>query len=304
MITQVVLPKFTKTMTQGVIRTWKVEEGQGVVPGDVLAEIETDTAVMELEAAGSGFLRHILIAEGSAVKAGTIVAVIGDLDDNTGPTVKEAMRLQKLAQNDQDSSRPATYAKSKTPRGKEELVSTRKARTARLPESSPTSLEEEALIVESVEIIGSSPQSSTTRRVEQKPQNGVLEPTVTVAEETLEVIGDLLEDARESVDEFQDGLVETPTQDSNGPPQFTLTTEISMADGERLRGQMIEIQQTTLSLTTLYVRAAALACSRLPEFQAACFGDEKGSIDIGMAITVEDRLLHSGHQGLWKKKYR
>ena len=95
MITRVTMPKFTKHMTHGTILMWKREEGEAVTQGDVIADIETETAIMELEAHGSGFLRHILATEGSVVKTGTMLAIIGDLDDDTEAILKEAVKHQK-----------------------------------------------------------------------------------------------------------------------------------------------------------------------------------------------------------------
>ena len=56
MATRVVMPKLTDTMEEGVVLGWKKHEGDQVAAGDVLAEIETDKAVMDLEAFGSGTL--------------------------------------------------------------------------------------------------------------------------------------------------------------------------------------------------------------------------------------------------------
>ena len=63
-----------------------------------------------------------------------------------------------------------------------------------------------------------------------------------------------------------------------------------MAESEQLRDQMMEIQQTTLSLTTLYVRATALALLRHRDFQKNCLGSN-GSIDIGIGIFMNDRVI-------------
>jgi len=82
MISRVVMPKLTDTMEEGVVVTWKKEEGDPVMAGDVLAEIETDKAVVDLEAFGSGFIRRILADEGETVKAGTLIAIIGELDED------------------------------------------------------------------------------------------------------------------------------------------------------------------------------------------------------------------------------
>ena len=71
MITRVVMPKLTDTMEEGVLVAWKKHEGDSVVAGDVLAEIETDKAVMDLEAFGSGILRRLLVNEGDTTASGS-----------------------------------------------------------------------------------------------------------------------------------------------------------------------------------------------------------------------------------------
>ncbi len=89
MITRVVMPKLTDTMEEGVLVTWKKEENDVVSAGDVLAEIETDKAVMDLEAFGSGLLRKKLASEGETVKAGALIAVIAESDEDIESALSE-----------------------------------------------------------------------------------------------------------------------------------------------------------------------------------------------------------------------
>src|SRR5438094_4133654 len=76
------MPKLTDTMEEGVVIKWKKREGDVVGSGDVLAEIETDKAVMDLEAFSSGTLRRVLVNEGTTVKAGALIAVIAEPDED------------------------------------------------------------------------------------------------------------------------------------------------------------------------------------------------------------------------------
>ena len=303
MITRVVMPKYTEAMTQSVILAWKMDEGEAVVPGDILAEIETDTAVMELEAAGSGFLRHILINEGTSVKAGTVVAVIGDLDDDIGPTLKESIKLQKMAKIDPKTPRMTSLPRNKPQPRKDESIPLRKSRTF-TPSSSASSNRMKETVPEQPEEDARRPASQSRKHlVEEKRQSAVIEEATPVVEEVLDVVEEILEETGAPVSEIEDRLSEMSTRDPDYAPHFHLTTEVSMAEAERLREQMMDIQQTTLSLTTLYVRAAALVFSRQPEFQTSCLGYEKGMVDIGISITEEDRLLtplikNCGHKNI------
>jgi len=76
MASRVVMPKLTDTMEEGLIIKWYKQEGDKVESGDVLAEIETDKAVMDLEAYASGVMRKILAPAEAKVPAGALIAVI------------------------------------------------------------------------------------------------------------------------------------------------------------------------------------------------------------------------------------
>ena len=77
MANQIVMPKMSDTMEEGVVVKWLKREGDRVASGDALAEIETDKAVLELEATTAGVLRKILAQEDSKVPVGQLLAVIG-----------------------------------------------------------------------------------------------------------------------------------------------------------------------------------------------------------------------------------
>src|SRR5262245_5099479 len=77
-MTDVLMPRLSDTMTEGVLSQWLKDEGAPVHRGDVLAEIETDKATMELEAYDEGVLERHLVAPGTTVPIGQPIAVIGD----------------------------------------------------------------------------------------------------------------------------------------------------------------------------------------------------------------------------------
>src|SRR6266550_6593135 len=82
MATKVVMEALSPTMEEGRLVKWNKNEGDQVKSGDVLAEVETDKAVMELVARGDGVLRKRLANEGDASPVGTLLAVIGTADEN------------------------------------------------------------------------------------------------------------------------------------------------------------------------------------------------------------------------------
>src|SRR4051812_19158700 len=90
MATKVVMEALSPTMEEGRLVKWNKNEGDQIKSGDVLAEVETDKAVMELVARGDGVLRKRLANEGDASPVGTLLAVIGAPDENIDSIVGAA----------------------------------------------------------------------------------------------------------------------------------------------------------------------------------------------------------------------
>ncbi|HMJ19644.1 MAG TPA: biotin/lipoyl-containing protein, partial [Gemmatimonadaceae bacterium] len=90
MATKVTMEALSPTMEEGRLVKWNKNEGDAVKSGDVLAEVETDKAVMELVARGDGVLRKRLANEGDASPVGTLLAVIGTADENIDSIVGAA----------------------------------------------------------------------------------------------------------------------------------------------------------------------------------------------------------------------
>ena len=82
MATKVVMEALSPTMEEGRLTKWLKNEGDAVKSGDVLAEVETDKAIMDLVARGDGILRKRLANEGDASPVGTLIAVIAPADEN------------------------------------------------------------------------------------------------------------------------------------------------------------------------------------------------------------------------------
>lgn len=76
MSTEVILPKWGLTMEDGTVVAWHVGEGERVVEGQVIAEVETEKVENELEAPCAGVVAQILVQEDETVDVGTVLAVI------------------------------------------------------------------------------------------------------------------------------------------------------------------------------------------------------------------------------------
>ena len=107
MATKVVMEALSPTMEEGRLVKWLKNEGDAVKSGDVLAEVETDKAVMELVARGDGVLRKRLANEGDASPVGTLLAVIGAPDENIDSVVASAGAPAAAAKTPAGQTAPA-----------------------------------------------------------------------------------------------------------------------------------------------------------------------------------------------------
>src|ERR1044071_4620502 len=97
-VSKVVMPKLSDQMETGKIIKWLKQEGDRVQAGDILAEVETDKADVEMEAVGAGVLRKIRVAAGGAAPVGGLIGVIAEPGDDINATALAAH--DRLAERD------------------------------------------------------------------------------------------------------------------------------------------------------------------------------------------------------------
>ena len=113
------MPKLSDTMTEGTLIKWHKKVGDSVEIGDILAEVETDKATMEMEAFDEGTLTEILIQEGEKAPIGGILAVLDGDDSASGGSPQAAPAKQEAAAEDKPgqatAAEPKAEAKSSAP---------------------------------------------------------------------------------------------------------------------------------------------------------------------------------------------
>ena len=111
MATEIFLPAMSPTMEEGTLAKWLVKVGEVVKPGQVIAEIETDKATMELEVDDGGVVLDLLIPAGSdAVKVGTPIARIGEAGEQNLPSPPEGEGARATARAGEGSTAPVPSA--------------------------------------------------------------------------------------------------------------------------------------------------------------------------------------------------
>ena len=102
------MPRLSDTMEEGLVAKWLKKVGDKIEEGDILAEIETDKAVMEFESFHEGVLLYIGINEGESAKVDTLLAIIG----NKGENIEEILKESKASAETKSSETPAVEEKA------------------------------------------------------------------------------------------------------------------------------------------------------------------------------------------------
>lgn len=271
MASRVVMPKLSDTMEEGVLLAWKKHEGDQVQAGEVLAEIETDKAVMDLEAFASGILRKILVQGGETVPSGTLIGVIGEPDEDITAALTDTIAVAPAAgSSTKATTAPSTGAVTATPTRAEGVH----------PIASPRAK-----------------AFATQRGIDLSTMTGT-GPGGRIVE------GDVLKVAPATpamppgtdhpLSQMRKAIARATTQSKAPVPHFYLTIEVDMEQAEHLRDQVKQSRQSHPSITDLLIKAAGLALTRHPEINVSYSGEairRHTSIDIGLAVGMEDGLM-------------
>jgi pyruvate dehydrogenase E2 component (dihydrolipoamide acetyltransferase) len=279
MASRVIMPKLTDSMEEGVVVKWRKAEGERVESGDVLAEIETDKAVMDLEAFGSGTLRKILVPEGTTVASGTLIGIIAEPDEDIQTLSKEPPGSAPKPAASTGPRQAVSHAA-----GQAETVS-----TAPSPASEATASPRVRTLarehgVDLGQVKGSGPGGRIIERdiealvpkqetqAPARPQSGVQEVPLS---------------------QMRKAVARITTQSKAPIPHFYVTIEVDMAAGLAIVEES-KSSGSPVSINHLIIAASARALRQHPGVNAAFAGDVIrlfSSIDIGMAVSVEDGLI-------------
>jgi len=307
MATKVHMEALSPTMEEGQVVKWLKAEGDEVSNGEVLAEIETDKATMELVARGDGVLRRILLAEGSTAPVGDVIAVIAAADEDISDVAGEEGAPKKAGKEKvSESKEDGDEAKDNDDESRPDLVEEGDSAVAKSEESSgrvkasPVArrlAEEEGLELKSIE--GSGPGGRIVKRdveraAREAPAAGTDKPSFAprfVAPESEEDYQDLpLSQMRKTIAKR---LVE-----SIGPvPHFFLTVDVNMERAVEARkkvNDLLEPEGVKVSFNDIVLKATASALRKHPECNAHWGGDhirQFNRVHLGVAVAIEDGLI-------------
>ncbi len=321
MSTDVVMPKLSDTMEEGKILKWLKQVGETIAPGDVIAEVETDKADMELEASEGGVLRAIQVPEGESAAVGTVIAVL-DADgagparsDDGEPKAKRqpakaapapsarttgpepAREAPSEATTNVDEDAPAAAPRpedrpSRAPAGAVRLASTPSTRADVKASPAARALAEERGI-DLADVRGSGPagrivsddvaSAAPSARGSRGRAPGAARDAAPVAE-------------RHELSRMRQSIARRMSEAAREIPHFAVRAEIDMSDAVRLKAALEKSDAfpVPVTYTHMVLMAAARALTRHPRLNASYRDgalEVHGEVNLGMAVAVDDGLI-------------
>jgi pyruvate dehydrogenase E2 component (dihydrolipoamide acetyltransferase) len=300
MATKVVMEALSPTMEEGRLVKWNKNEGDAVKSGDVLAEVETDKAVMELVARGDGVLRKRLANEGDASPVGTLLAVIAAPDENIDSIIGSATPAPAGAAASPQSgqaaqgqgSAGAQSGRPSAPRGNGAARPGAPSPALGRQRSSPLArrlASEKGVQLGAIQ--GTGPGGRIVKRdIENARAKGGAGRSA--AAERLATEGDFKDIPLTQIRK----TIARRLAESNGPvPTFFLTAEFDATRAAEMRSQLAEMgDQYKVSFNDIVIKAVALALAEHPEVNAHWLNDkirQFNRIHVAMAVAVEDGLI-------------
>jgi pyruvate dehydrogenase E2 component (dihydrolipoamide acetyltransferase) len=316
------MPKLGFDMQEGVLIRWVKNEGENVNKGDVLAEIETDKATVEVESSASGVVRKLLVEAGSVVPVGDPIAVVGSADekiDEAPAKVAEApaekktdeQKGEELKTEPEKDSGKQKAEERKPEDGRQKAEAAPQPQPTRAPVAEAAAPVHEGPVkasplakkiardnnVDLARLQGTGPGGRVVRKdVEsalaggmQKAEGRRPEPAPTVAPVSRE-------DETIQQTKLRQAIARRMTESKTSVPHFYVTHEYKMDALMALRKQINDYlpENEKLSVNDFIIKAVALTLREFPNLNSSFAGDKvirHGAVNVGVAVAVEGGLL-------------
>ena len=256
------MPKYGLQQDNGTVVEWRVKEGDRVNKGDILLDLETDKALFEYESPESGYIRKLVAQNGEEVPVLSVIAIITDEAD-------EAIEDLTPASTDSPTEEPRQIADTA------EREPALEAPTQRIKRSPAARRRARELNIDLAAIAGTGPGGRIVLADVELAASAA--PSSATLSRMRQAIGRTMAYSKSTI------------------PHFYVATEIDMTDAEIWRKNLAETDAIKLSVTDLFVKAAADALTQYPALNASLDGDTAvivhDTVDIGLAVGTDDGLV-------------
>ena len=298
--TVVKMPKMSDTMEEGVIAQWIKKVGDKVESGDILAEVETDKATMELEAYDEGVLLYTAVPDGGSVPVDGVIAVIGEKGADYETLIKAEAAGSKPEKKEEPKSSapaassapqataqpaaPATSTASSNGRIKASPLAKKLAEEKGIDISQVTGSGDGGRIVKR-DVEDFKPSAAPAPAKAEKSGGTTISLPQVVGEERSEDI---------PVTQMRKTIARRLGESKFSAPHFYLTMEINMDKAMDARKSMNEIAPVKISFNDIVLKACAAALRQHPDINVSWMGDKMVKhhhIHIGVAMALPEGLI-------------
>jgi len=285
MAKEVRLPQLGQTMEEGTIVNCVVSVGDKVSKGDVIFEIETDKATLEMESPADGFVKYVLVSVDETVPVGAAMMVLGDKDEDVPQSFVDSLAGGGAAAPEPAAAAPAAEEK---PAAKAAAPSAPAGRILASPRAKKMAAD---MGVDLGTVTGTGPGGKITEQDVQKAAEGgggaaPAGPVVAAGEAKL---GDTIK-----LNRLQKLTAERMLKSKLEIPCFYLTVRADMTDVVALRTKMNDGGGVKVSFNDFIIKAVATGLEKYPMMMGQLAGDSiklAEAIHIGLAISVPDGLV-------------
>jgi pyruvate dehydrogenase E2 component (dihydrolipoamide acetyltransferase) len=295
-MTQITMPKLSDTMLEGTLVKWHKKTGDKISIGDVIAEVETDKATMEMEAFDEGTLTDILIPEGGVVKVGDPIATLdgGSTESAKKPAASAAAQPASAPAAPAPAAKAISSGAPSTPRPAPR-PSANGARVKASPLARKVAIERG---IDLSRLQGSGPGGRiVVADLDSAPSSSRGAQSAAPAAVKIDVpCSDA--DKRISLTGMRRTIAERLLASKTQIPHFYLTMEVDAAPLSKLRKEINAAAEAAgspkITVNDFVLLATARAAAQHPKVNAAFAGDsvvEYADVNLSVAIAVDDGLI-------------
>jgi pyruvate dehydrogenase E2 component (dihydrolipoamide acetyltransferase) len=296
----ITMPKLGFDMQEGTLVRWVKSEGENINKGDVLAEIETDKATVEVESSASGVIRKLLVDQGAVVPIGAAIALVGTKDEKIEiPSDDKGTQEKLVITSEKSEFKPSVVPPNQqtltTPSGTTSDINVSEARSDNaVIKASP--LARRVARDENVDLTGirgSGPGGRVVKKdIETAMTSSHSSGVRTQLNEAIITHGD------ETIipTKLRQAIARRMVESKTTTPHFYVSHEYKMDAILALRKQINEFlsQNEQISVNDFIVKSTALALREFPNLNASFAGNQiirHGAINVGVAVAVDNGLL-------------
>ena len=291
------MPKMSDTMEEGVIASWLKKVGDEIKSGDILAEVETDKATMELESYDDGVLLHIGVKDGDSVPVDGVIAIIGEKGEDVNEILKDIENDTSSVDNSEEVNETPiekeTEVKVETPAPapEEKNISSNDERIKASPLAKKLADEKG---IDLSNISGSGDGGRIIRK-DIEEYKGIPAKTAEVQKE-IKLPQIHSEESFEEipVTQMRKTISKRLAESKFSAPHFYLTMEIDMDNCIEGRKKINESSEVKISFNDIILKACAVALRKHPMVNSSYLTDKiriNHHVHIGVAVAVDEGLL-------------